>query len=71
MSHGYDCSTTIRLHELKLRGGLQRVTRAFKRAEELKETLKKRYGEELEIWKAKEAERVVVVDFFLVKVISD
>jgi hypothetical protein len=47
---------------------LQRVTRVFKRAEELKEILRKRYGEELEIWKAKEFERVMTVfhsGFFL------
>jgi hypothetical protein len=31
----------------------------FKRAEELKEILRKRYGGELEMWKAKEAERVI------------
>ncbi|XP_028414859.1 STAM-binding protein-like A [Dendronephthya gigantea] len=38
--------------------GKKRVNRAFKRAEELKEILKKRYGEELEIWKVKEAKRI-------------
>ncbi|CAB3984273.1 STAM-binding -like A [Paramuricea clavata] len=36
----------------------KRVTRAFKRAEELKEILRKKYGEELEIWKVKEFERI-------------
>ena len=38
----------------------KRIERAFKRAEELKKILKKRYAEELENWKEKEAERVII-----------